>query len=185
LGALLRSSRTTDSPRGRPILLRFLFGLGPHSAACALLSQSQTTKAQVSLFLLDRAGGKRLCGLASVGRDPLLLGSVELGLLMPFVHLGLSKEFAQNGVRPAARPKTTGGRAPWEHPVENSRRGGRALTNTDSKKTGRVARGSVPGSFGGARRTLCAKGIARPGMQQTDGPTLFVEGEVESAGGGS
>src|SRR5271170_5205254 len=33
---LLRDSRTTDSPRGRPIR-KFLFGWGPHSAACALL----------------------------------------------------------------------------------------------------------------------------------------------------
>src|SRR5665213_3041219 len=66
--------------------------------------------------------------------------------------------------RPAVHSKTTGGRAPqqpgrrqpgvvpwdnidsripgggaWEHPVENSGRGGRALENIDSKNTGRVA----------------------------------------------
>jgi hypothetical protein len=43
--------------------------------------------------------------------------------------------------RPAAHSKTTGGRAPWEHPVANSRRGGRALENIDSKNTGGVAQG--------------------------------------------
>src|ERR1700722_13764773 len=41
---------------------------------------------------------------------------------------------------PAAHSNTTGGRAPWEQPVENSRRGGRAPENIDSKITGRVAR---------------------------------------------
>jgi hypothetical protein len=35
---LLCNSRTTDPPRGRPILRRFRLRLGPHSAACALLS---------------------------------------------------------------------------------------------------------------------------------------------------
>jgi hypothetical protein len=33
--------------------------------------------------------GPRLCGLASVRRDPFLLGLLELGLLLPFVHLRL------------------------------------------------------------------------------------------------
>ena len=30
----------------------------------------------------------RFCGLASVGRDPLRLALFDLGLLLPFVHLG-------------------------------------------------------------------------------------------------
>ena len=43
--------------------------------------------ARVSLLLLYRAAGTRLCGRASVGRDR-LLGLLELGLLLPFVYLG-------------------------------------------------------------------------------------------------
>ena len=41
----------------------------------------------MSPFFLHRAVGKRLCGLASVGRDPLRLALFELGLLLPVVHL--------------------------------------------------------------------------------------------------
>ena len=126
--ALLRNSRTTDSPQGRPIR-KLLFGLGPHSAACALLGNSPAGKGRVSLFFLRRAGGTRLCGLASVRRDPWRLALFELGLLWPFVHLELLK-IAQNGVRCRL----------------------------------------VPGSFGGARRTLCASGIARAGGASDTGP---------------
>ena len=38
---LLGNSRTTDSPRGRPILLRFLYRLIPYSAACPLASAGE------------------------------------------------------------------------------------------------------------------------------------------------
>lgn len=47
---LLRNSRTTDPPRGRPIALQFLFGLGRHTAACALLSTSLLVTCAMSVF---------------------------------------------------------------------------------------------------------------------------------------
>src|ERR1700683_2816114 len=49
--------------------------------------------------------------------------------------------------RPAEHSKTTGGRAPWEHPVENSRRGGRARTPVeDDPKLSLAARSKTTGS---------------------------------------
>jgi hypothetical protein len=88
--ALLRNPRTTECGAGK-----FLTHLAVRAAPFALLSQSPTLlsrsaagKARVSLFFLHRAGGTRLCGLASVRLDPLWLALLELGLLLPLVHLG-------------------------------------------------------------------------------------------------
>ena len=53
----------------------------------ALLGEWPATWARVSLSFLHEAGRSRLCGLASVRQD-LLLVLLELGLLLPFVHLG-------------------------------------------------------------------------------------------------
>jgi hypothetical protein len=58
-----------------------------------LVDQSPAGKARVSPSFLHRAGvhpvgGTRFGGLASVRQDLLLLVLLELGLLLPFVHLG-------------------------------------------------------------------------------------------------
>ena len=55
----------------------------------------------MSLFLLHRAGGTRFCGLANVRRDPLWLVLLELGLLLPFVHLGHRDNTGGDGGRRA------------------------------------------------------------------------------------
>jgi hypothetical protein len=47
--------------------------------------------------LRHRAGGTRFCELASVRRDLLLVGLLELGLLLPLVHLGHRSNTAGDG----------------------------------------------------------------------------------------
>jgi Omp85 superfamily domain len=79
---LLRDSRTTDSARGRPIR-KFLFGLGPHSAACALLGNSRTTDSPrerpIRKFLFGLGPHSAACALLI----PALAGLSLFGQLVP------------------------------------------------------------------------------------------------------
>jgi hypothetical protein len=66
------------------------------------LTNSPAGRARVCPFFLHRAGDTRFCGLANVGRDPLWLALLELGLLLPFVHLGHRNNTGGNGAEAGA-----------------------------------------------------------------------------------